>query len=84
MPKARKTFSVTDCNVSNTGVMLIRFMELLNDDEVLRKLKLTLFPQALSDKVDTLTQTIASFSSQLGSKEYRNTVLEEKVDHFRK
>ena len=82
MSTARKTSIVTNSDISNTDVMLIRFLELLNKNEVLRKLKLPLFPQALSGKLDTLTQTITSLSSQLGSKERRIVVLEEKVDHL--
>ena len=80
MPKARKTSSVTDSNVCDTDVMLLRFLELLSDDQVVRKLKSALYPQALSDKLDTLTQTIAGLTSQLEGKECRITVLEEQVE----
>ena len=38
MPKTRKTSAVTDSDVSNTDVMLLRFMELLNGVKVLCKL----------------------------------------------
>ena len=80
MPKARKSSSVTDSNVCDTDVMLLRFLELLSDDQVVRKLKSALYPQALSDKLDTLTQTIAGLTSQLEGKECRITVLEEQVE----
>ena len=39
MPKARKTSSVTDSDVCDTDVMLLRFLELLSNDQVVRKLK---------------------------------------------
>ncbi|KAK2162738.1 hypothetical protein NP493_1504g00001 [Ridgeia piscesae] len=80
MPKARKSSSVTDSNVCDTDVMLLRFLELLSDDQVVRKLKSTLYPQALSDKLDTQIQTIAGLTSQLEGKECRITVLEEQVE----
>ena len=80
MPKAQKLSSVTDNDVGNTEVMVMKFIELLNDEEVLRKLKSALYPQALSDKLDKLTQTLAGLTSQLESKEKRITVLEEKVE----
>ena len=60
--------------------MMLRFLELLSDDQVVRKLKSALYPQALSDKLDTLTQTIAGLASQLESKECRIAVLEEQVE----
>ena len=84
MPKARKPSSVTDSDVGDTEVMLMvmKFIELLNDEEVLRKLKLALYPQALADKLDKLTHTIAGLTSQLESKEKRITALEEKVERL--
>ena len=69
MPKARKPSSVTGSDVGNTEVMAMKFVELLNDEEMLRKLRSALYPQVLSDKLDKLTQTIASLTSQLESKE---------------
>ena len=39
MPKARKPSSVTDSDVGNTEMMAMRFVELLNDEEVLGKMK---------------------------------------------
>ncbi|KAK2173317.1 hypothetical protein NP493_884g01007 [Ridgeia piscesae] len=60
--------------------MLLRFLELHSDDQVVRKLKSALYPQALSDKLDTTTQTIAGLTSQLESKECRITVLEDQVE----
>ena len=72
MPKARRTPSITDSDVCDTDVMLLRFL--------VRKLKSALYRQALSDRLDTLTQTIAGLTSQLESKESRIVVLEEQVE----
>ena len=82
MSKARKPCNVTDSDVGDTEVMLMvmKFIELLNDEEVLRKLKLALYPQALADKLDKLTHTIAGLTSQLERRGKRITALEEKVE----
>ena len=80
MPKARKTSRVTDSNVCDTDVMLLRFLELLSNDQVVRKLKSALYPEELSNKLDTLTLTIAGLTSQLENKERRITVLEDQVE----
>ena len=45
------------------------FVELLNDEGVLKPLRSALYPQALSDKLDKLTRTIADLMSQLETKE---------------
>ncbi|KAK2188867.1 hypothetical protein NP493_117g02009 [Ridgeia piscesae] len=62
--------------------MVMKFIELLNDEEMLRKLKSALYPQALADKLDQLTQTIAGLTYQLESKEKRISALEEKVERL--
>ena len=46
-------------------VMVMKFIELLDDEEVLRKFKPALYPHALADKLDQLTQPIAGLTSQL-------------------
>lgn len=66
----------------NTDVILLRFVEMLKDDDVLRKLRLALFHQALADKIDTLTQTTAELNVKLETKESRIAALEEKVDRI--
>ena len=55
---------------------------MLNDDDVFRKLRLALYPQALANKIDTLTQTIAELNMKLKTKKSRIATLEEKVDSF--
>ena len=82
MPKARKPSSVTDSDVDDTEVMAKRFVELLNDEGVLKTLRSALYPQALSDKHDKLTRTIAGQTSQLESKEKQITALEERVERL--
>ena len=80
MPKARKTSSVIDSDVCDTDEMLLRFLELLSNDQVVRKLKSALYPEELSNKLETLTLTIAGLTSQLENKERRITVLEDQVE----
>ena len=69
MPKARKHSSVTVSDVGDIEVIAMRFVELLNNEGVFRTLWSTLYPQALSDKLDKLTRTIAGLTCQLESKE---------------
>ena len=82
MPKARKPSSVTDSDVGDTEVMVMRFVELLKDEGVLKTLRSALYPQALSDKLDKLTRTIADLTSQLEIKEKKITALEERVERL--
>ena len=74
MPPKQKSSCATDSDVQNTDVILLRFVEMLND--VLKKLRLALFPQALADKIDTLTQAIAEVNVKLEIKESRIAALE--------
>ena len=82
MPKARKPSSVTDSDVGDTEVMVMRFVELLKDEGVLKTLRSALYPQALSDKLDKLTEIIAGLTSQLENKEIKITALEERVERL--
>lgn len=82
MPPKWNTSSATDSDVQDTDVILLRFVEMLNVDDVLRKLRLALFHQALADKIDTLTHTIAELNVKLETKESRIAALEEKVDRI--
>ena len=68
MPKARKPSSVTDRVTERRGV--------------LKTLRSALYPQALSDKLDKLTETIAGLTSQLENKEIKITALEERVERL--
>ena len=81
MPKARKPSSVTDSDVGDTGMMAKRFVELLNDEGVFKTLWSALYPQALSDKLDKVTRTIAGLTSQLESKK-KIIALEERVERL--
>ena len=82
MSQARKLSSVNDSDVGDTDVMVMRFVELLKDEGVLNTLRSALYPQALSDKLDKLTRTIADLTSQLETKEKKITALEERVERL--
>ena len=82
MPKARKPSSVTDSDVGDTEVMVMRFVELLKDEGVLTTMRSALYPHALSDKLDKLTEIIAGLTSQLENKEMKITALEERVERL--
>ena len=82
MSKARKPSSVTDSDGGDTEVMVMRFVELLKDEGVLNTLRSALYPQALREKLDKLTRTIADLTSQLETKENKITSLEERVERL--
>ena len=82
MPKARKPSSVTDSDIGDTEVMVMRFVELLKDEGVLKTLRSALYPQALSDKLDKLKRRLADLTSQLETKEKIITALEERVERL--
>ena len=54
MPKARKMSSVTDSDVCDTDVMLLRFLELLSDNQVVRKLRIQRIPETGEGEDTTL------------------------------
>ena len=49
---------------------------------MLKTLRSALYPQALSDKLDKLTRTIAGLTSQLERKEKQITALDERVERL--
>ena len=53
--------------------------ELLCDEQILKKMKATLIPQALSDKLDQLSAQVEVLTKQLATKEQRISELEKKV-----
>ena len=59
--------------------MALQILELLTDEMVLSKLKETMFPQELSNKIDILNTTVATLSSQLREKDAKITLLEERL-----
>ena len=72
MPTAQKPSSVIDSDVGDTDVMVMRFVELLKDEGVLKTLRSALYQQALSEKLDKLTRTIADLTSQLETEEKKS------------
>ena len=64
--------------VSSSEIAL-HLIELLNDDQMLAKMKRALFPQVLSDKIDSLQQQVASLTTQLQAKDERIAALEQKL-----
>ena len=58
----------------------MRFLELLSDEELFRKLKLALYAQALSDKLDTIMQTTASLIYQLETRNEKLPSLKDRLE----
>ena len=76
-------FSAALSQTSATDLVRTRsFVELLKDEGVLNTLRSAFYPQALSEKLDKLTLTIADLTSQLETKEKKNTALEERVERL--
>ena len=83
MPKAAKSRSgsnvSTETEMYDTDTILLKMTELLCDEQLLKKMKTTLFPQELSDKLDNLSAQVEVLTKQLATKEQRITELENKV-----
>ena len=64
-PKPRKAKSIDSESESadERNQMALQILELLTDERVLSKLKETMFPQELSNKIDILNTTLATLSS---------------------
>ena len=77
------TRSSTSENGDNGGDssdhLALRIIALLNDDQVIDKLKQALFPKELSDKIEALNTRISKLTAQLDAKDSRIKALEEKV-----
>ena len=77
------TRSSTSENGDNGGDssdhLALRIIALLNDDQVIDKLKQALFPKELSDKIEALNTRICKLTAQLDAKDSRIKALEEKV-----
>ena len=57
MVKTRRSVAEEEHQASSmTAIMLLDF---LNDEQVLKKLKQVLFPQALADKIDAINTLLA-------------------------
>ena len=67
MGKTRGRTSI-ECSVAeeehqSRSMTAIMLLDLLNDEQVLQKLKQVLFPQALVDKIDTMNVHITNIST---------------------
>ena len=79
MGPKNKTPNTTDDNGDTPDHLALRLIELLNDDQVIAKLKQALFPKELSDKIEALNNRISQLTAQLDAKDSRIKSLEEKV-----
>ena len=82
MGKTRSTSiecSVADEEHQSRSMTALMFLDLLNDEQVLQKLKQILFPQALADTIDSMTVHITNLSTLLKNKDTRINELEQKV-----
>ena len=79
MGPKNKTRSTTDDNGDTPDPLALRLIELLNDDQVIAKLKQALLPKELSDKIEALNNHISQLTAQIDAKDSRIKSLEEKV-----
>ena len=69
MPPKRRGDSASDtAERPKEDAMLVRFVELLSDEAVVQKLRHVLNPKALTDKLDTLSETISQLNERLEKK----------------
>lgn len=59
--------------------LALRFVDLLNDDQVLRRMKHVLYPSDLANKIDSLTNQVSHLSDQLKGKDECIAALEKRV-----
>ena len=78
-PKTKRG-SVTDDNHDDNDALAVRLIELLNDDQVLAKLRQVLFPTELSLKIDELNLQINRMATQLEAKDAVIENLKERVN----
>ena len=77
MGKNRRSVAEEEYQASSmTAIMLL---DLLNDEQVLKKLKQVLFPQTLADKIDAMNIHITNLTTLLNNKDTRINELEQKV-----
>ena len=67
MPPKRREDSASDTAEigPKEDALLVRFVELLSDEAVVQKLRHVLNPKALTDKLDTLSETISQLNERL-------------------
>ena len=79
MGPKNKTCRTTDDNGESPDHLALQLIELLNDDQVIAKLKQALFAKELSDKIEALNNRILQLTAQVDAKDSCIKYLEEKV-----
>lgn len=75
-PMTRGRASLTE---DDDSALALRVVEVLQDPQVVAKLREVLYPQEIADKLDRLNATVSSLSGQLEAKEARIVQLEGRV-----
>ena len=78
MPPKKRTVSVDD----EPDAIALKLIELLNDENVIKKLKTMLYPQVIADKLGLLTSQWNKMVQQHDVKERRISELEQKVQQL--
>ena len=79
-PKQRgDSASVTAEIGPKEDALLVRFVELLSNEAVVQKLRHVLNPQALTDKLDTLSEKISQLNERLDKKDQYMAALEARL-----
>ena len=76
----KKRMSVDD--ELDADVVALKLIELLNEENFIKKLKTMLYPQVIADKLDLLTAQWDKMSQQLDVKERRISELEQRVQQL--
>ena len=83
MSTKRKTNSAAENtevgSAKTTDEMLLAFIELLSDEQVVGKLRKALFPHVLADKIDGLTAKISTLTDRLAQRDDYIRELEKRV-----
>ena len=77
LPKSKPTQSAA---TDEDDELAVRLVALFNDDQVPLKMKKTLYPQDIVDKLDALSKKVESLGKQLKCKDEKIDELERKVN----
>ena len=77
--KARNLSNRSDDTADDQDSLALRLIELLNDDQVIAKLKKSLFPKDLITTVDELSDRIRRLDEKLDSKDEHIKSLENRI-----
>ena len=58
-----------EANSVDASELVLHFLELLEDEKVLAKLRWALYPRELADNLDSLQNTISSLTNQIQEKD---------------